>query len=153
VGFQSAPIGTLQCASRDTEYPILPPERVRAHDGLPGAAAVLARHDQLERAIKAEMRNALSKLDAQPKLVARIDAADTLDAATLYRAAEDLGADRVLLAIIGSRGDTIGDEEAVAAIRNWNADRPYFDRLIASVDHPNAEHRPPSRPRRGVTLP
>jgi hypothetical protein len=43
---------------------------------------------EIEKAINAEMRKALVRLGAEPKLLASVDAADTLDAPMLYRAAE-----------------------------------------------------------------
>ena len=40
--------------------------------------------------------------------------------AEIYRAFEVLGADAYLLGVIGSWGDTIGDEEVLNLLKQWN---------------------------------
>jgi hypothetical protein len=40
----------------------------------------------------------------------------------IYRAFELLGADRELLAVIGSWGDTLNDEEVLTFLKDWNAE-------------------------------
>ena len=42
----------------------------------------------------------------------------------IYRAFVALGADRELLATMGSWGDTLNDEEVLELLRNWN-DAPF----------------------------
>jgi len=42
--------------------------------------------------------------------------------AEIYRAFELLKADRELLAVIGSWGDTLNDEEVLTFLKDWNAD-------------------------------
>ena len=44
----------------------------------------------------------------------------------IYDAAERLGADPALLAVINSWGDTLSDEEILAMLQDWNAGRPVF---------------------------
>ena len=39
----------------------------------------------------------------------------------IYVALENLGAPPVLLSIIGSWGDTLTDEQVLAALKSWNA--------------------------------
>ncbi len=39
----------------------------------------------------------------------------------IYRSFERLGADRKLLATIGSWGDTLKDEEVLQLLKEWNA--------------------------------
>jgi len=74
-----------------------------------------------EQAIKDEMRKALASLGASPKLLASVDAAEKLHPRALYRAAERLGADRWLLAAIGSFRDTLSDQAVLRELRDWNA--------------------------------
>jgi hypothetical protein len=40
----------------------------------------------------------------------------------IYRAFELLGADRDLLAVVGSWGDTLDDQEILAFLKEWNAE-------------------------------
>jgi hypothetical protein len=40
----------------------------------------------------------------------------------IYAAFESLGADRELLATIGSWGDTLADAEVLALLKEWNAE-------------------------------
>ncbi len=101
---------------------------------------------KLKQAIKDELRKSLERLGGEPELLAAIDSAGEIGAVmAIARAAERLGADRFLLAIIGSYGDTMDDEEVLAALKDWNADRPFFDRLIGSVD--------PAGPWQGLPFP
>jgi hypothetical protein len=48
----------------------------------------------------------------------------------LYVALERQGADRQLLAIVGSWGDTLPDDEILAMLRDHNAGRPLFQSLV-----------------------
>jgi len=41
----------------------------------------------------------------------------------IYVAFENLGADRNLLAAIGSWGDTLADAEVLALLKEWNAEK------------------------------
>ena len=50
--------------------------------------------------------------------------------AELDRALDTLGADPKLLAIVGSWGTTVGDEEVLAAIKAWNKNQ---GKLIKAV--------------------
>ncbi|HKF02495.1 MAG TPA: hypothetical protein VKB49_09270 [Candidatus Sulfotelmatobacter sp.] len=40
----------------------------------------------------------------------------------IYRAFELLGADRELLAVVGSWGDTLNDEEILTYLKEWNTE-------------------------------
>lgn len=40
----------------------------------------------------------------------------------IYRAFELLGADRDLLAVVGSWGDTLNDTEVLTFLKEWNAE-------------------------------
>ena len=51
--------------------------------------------------------------------------------AELYKAVEKLGAGRELLAVIGSWGDTLSDEDVLEALQHLNAGRPLFDEVWA----------------------
>jgi hypothetical protein len=63
----------------------------------------------LEREIRSEIAKAVARLGGSPEFVATIRGASKKK---MYDAAEQLGADRYLLATIGSRGDTL---------KQWNA--------------------------------
>ena len=45
----------------------------------------------------------------------------------IYRALETLGADRKLLATVGSWGDTLQDEEVLQLLKEWNSGRLVTD--------------------------
>ena len=53
----------------------------------------------------------------------------------IYEALEDLGADRMLLAVVGSCGYTLSDDQVLEYLKEWNRDggRLRFDRIIAST--------------------
>jgi len=71
---------------------------------------------EIEAAIRDEIAKALEWLGASPRSLARLNGADRF---RLYDAAEQLGADRYLLAYIGSWAeDDIG---VLAELREWNA--------------------------------
>jgi hypothetical protein len=73
---------------------------------------------EVEREIRSEIAKAVRSLGGPARLVATIEG-KTKD--EMYRAAEQLGADRFLLAAIGSWRDTMGDEDALRELRDWNA--------------------------------
>jgi hypothetical protein len=64
------------------------------------------------RNIVRELQKTLDYLGADPSLA---------DRPGLYRKLEALGADRELLAVIGSWGDTLDDEEVLVLLKEWNA--------------------------------
>jgi len=51
----------------------------------------------------------------------------------IYGAMDDLGADRHLLATVGSWGDTLDDDLVLKSLRRWNRGEPPFDYLIATT--------------------
>jgi hypothetical protein len=75
---------------------------------------------EIEQAIKAELRtHTLERLGGEPELLAA-----TINGASkdeIRAAAEQLNADRYLLATIGRWGDTLDDEEVLANLGEWNA--------------------------------
>ena len=73
---------------------------------------------ELEQLIRCELYKAVESLGGPPELLAAINGA-TKD--EIRSAAEQLNADRYLLATIGSWGDTMDDEEVLADLRKWNA--------------------------------
>ena len=72
----------------------------------------------LERAIRLYITKAIELIGAAPDQLAALDGVGKDE---LYAAAERLGADRFLLAIIGSWGDTLDDEEVIEDLRQWTA--------------------------------
>lgn len=56
-----------------------------------------------------------------------------LPRAEIYDAFEDLEADRFLLGIVGSWGDTLNDEQVLAGLQRWNRGEPPFDYGIEST--------------------
>lgn len=56
-----------------------------------------------------------------------------LPRAEIYDAFEDLEADRFLLGIVGSWGDTLEDDQVLAALQRWNRGEPPFDYVIEST--------------------
>ena len=80
-----------------------------------------------DKAIRDELCKAAERLGGDG---ARIR---TLPRGEIYDAMEDLGADRHLLAAVGSWGDTLSDGEVLASLRRWNRDEPPFDYVIAST--------------------
>jgi hypothetical protein len=58
-----------------------------------------------------------------------------LPRAHIYDALEGLGADRHLLAFVGSWGDTMNDGQVLKELKEWNRNggRFRFDRLIATT--------------------
>jgi hypothetical protein len=73
---------------------------------------------EVEREIRSEIAKAVRHLGGSPQLVATIEG-KTKD--EMYDAAESLGADRYLLATIGSWGDTLTDDRVLANLKKWNA--------------------------------
>jgi hypothetical protein len=59
-----------------------------------------------------ELQQALDYLGADPALADKRD---------LYQKLEALGADRELLAVFGSWGDTLDDEGVLVLLKEWNA--------------------------------
>jgi hypothetical protein len=72
----------------------------------------------IEILIRREILKAVEWLGASPKLVASLRGASKR---RLYDALELLGADRELLATVGSWLDTWTDDEVLTALREWNA--------------------------------
>ena len=56
-----------------------------------------------------------------------------LPQAEIYEALEDLGADRFLLAFVGSWGDTLSDADVLEGLKGWNRGATPLDRVIAST--------------------
>jgi len=80
----------------------------------------------IEQLIRRELYKALESLGGPPALLAA-----TISGATkneMSAAAERLGADRHLLAAIGSWGDSQDDEQTLADLRLWNAGAAAEDR-------------------------
>jgi len=50
----------------------------------------------------------------------------------IYRAFERLGADRELLAVIGSWGDTLEDEDVLTFLKEWNRDESRREKLASN---------------------
>lgn len=50
----------------------------------------------------------------------------------IYRALELLGADRELLATIGSWGDTLDDEAVLTLLKDWNTDETRRGKLASN---------------------
>lgn len=72
----------------------------------------------IEQLIRREIYKALESLGGRPEtLAATISGASKEE---MSRAAESLGADRFLLAAIGSWGDTLTDAQALQELRDWN---------------------------------
>jgi hypothetical protein len=72
----------------------------------------------IEVLIRREILKAIEWLGGSPKLVASLRGASKR---RLYDALELLGADRELLATVGSWLDTWTDDQVLAALREWNA--------------------------------
>jgi hypothetical protein len=72
----------------------------------------------IEILIRREILKAIEWLGGSPKLVASLRGASKR---RLYDALELLGADRELLATVGSWLDTWTDDQVLAALREWNA--------------------------------
>lgn len=72
---------------------------------------------ETEREIRSEIAKAIQSLGASPELVATIEGKTKLQ---MYHAATRLGADRYLLAAIGSWGDTMDDADVLRDLRTWN---------------------------------
>jgi hypothetical protein len=56
-----------------------------------------------------------------------------LPRAKIYDRLEDLDADRHLLAVVGSWGDTLSDDQVLASLQRWNRGEPPLDYVIAST--------------------
>ena len=50
----------------------------------------------------------------------------------IYRAFELLGADRELLAVVGSWGDTLEDEDVLTFLKEWNRDESRREKLASN---------------------
>jgi len=72
----------------------------------------------IEREIRSEIAKAVRDLGGSPEIVSTIEGKTK---AEMYDGAESLGADRYLLAAIGSWGDTLTDQQVLQELRAWNA--------------------------------
>ena len=95
-----------------------------------------------DSAIVTEVQKALTELGASPVLVYR--AAAMLPAA-LYEEFVRLEADPHLLAIVGSWGDTMSDDEVLDALRHWNAGTFELDLLDTTGRTAEIRARQPKR--------
>jgi hypothetical protein len=68
----------------------------------------------VNRKIIRELRRSLEYVGAEAD-------SQNLDPSDLYKRLDALGADRELLAIVGSWRDTLDDEEILALLTEWNA--------------------------------
>jgi hypothetical protein len=68
--------------------------------------------DAVNGKIVRELQKTLAYLGADPALA---------DRPGMYQKLEALGADRELLAVVGSWGDTLDDEEVLVLLKEWNA--------------------------------
>ena len=82
----------------------------------------------MEHEFIAEIYRALKRLgsSARPR-----------DALQAYAALERAGADRFLLAAVGSWRDTMDDEAVIELLRDLNAERPALDEVYASSSEGN----------------
>ena len=82
------------------------------------------------KAIRDELARAAERLGADG------DEIRGLSRSRLYKVLEDLGADRYLLAFVGSWGNTMSDRQVLKELQEWNRSGGHFrfDRLIASTD-------------------
>lgn len=69
---------------------------------------------RIEHEILAELYRAAEGLGADP------DEIRNVPAAKMYDNLEALGADRFLLGLLGSQGDTLEDSELLELLREWN---------------------------------
>jgi hypothetical protein len=74
----------------------------------------MPKESAVNRQIVRELQKSLEYLGADPALA-------DLGPGDLYKKLEALGADRELLAIVGSWRDTLDDEEILALLTEWNA--------------------------------
>jgi CO dehydrogenase/acetyl-CoA synthase delta subunit len=74
----------------------------------------MPKESAVNREIVRQLQQALKYLGADPALadIAPVD---------LYKKLEALGADRDILTIVGSSGDTLDDEEVLDLLKGWNA--------------------------------
>jgi hypothetical protein len=79
---------------------------------------------QLDAQILAELARAAECLGDNKLLgqVRNLKAVNARIVGNLYRAFENAGADRQLLAAVGSWRDTLEDEEVLALLKQWNAE-------------------------------
>jgi hypothetical protein len=97
---------------------------------------------RIEREILAEIHKAAEVLGADP------DEIRDVPAAKMYDNLEALGADRFLLGLVGSQGDTLEDSELLELLREWNRlERFQFDEIYATTSRPArpARRRQPRR--------
>lgn len=81
----------------------------------------------LERRIRAQISRAAERLGAEE------DEMRAVPRDKLYDTLEALGADRFLLAIVGSWGDCASEAETLAHLERWNAGGPGLDEVYAST--------------------
>lgn len=87
--------------------------------------------DETERAIRAEIEKALSKLGKTQEQLAE---------ARACREPEEMGFPRHLLGIIGSWGDTLEDSEVLAMLKRWNETGKVLDEVYASTRSKGVRH-------------
>jgi len=81
---------------------------------------------EIEQLIRREIATAIERLGGTPRWL------ENATPEQLYKLAEQCGAERYLLGVIGSWGDTLSDEEVLDDLRHLNAGRPLFDEVHAS---------------------
>jgi hypothetical protein len=74
----------------------------------------MPKESAVNRRIVRELQKSLEYLGADPALA-------DLGPGDLYKKLEVLGADRDILAVVGSWGDTLDDEEILRLLKEWNA--------------------------------
>jgi hypothetical protein len=80
-------------------------------------SSIANRNAIISRKILHEISVALKDLGADSKLLDKVKAWPVDE---IYTAAENLGAPAMLLAFIGSWGDTLTDEEVLEELQGWN---------------------------------
>lgn len=99
----------------------------------------------IEREILAELHKAAEVLGADPDEIRDVPAAE------MYENLEALGADRFLLGLVGSQGNTLEDSELLELLREFNRlGSLEFDEVYATTSRPArpARRRHP-RPQHG----
>jgi hypothetical protein len=80
-------------------------------------SSITNRNAIISRKIVAEISIALKEIGADSKL---LDNVKTWPVDKIYSASEDMAAPAMLLAFIGSWGDTLTDEEVLQELQGWN---------------------------------
>jgi hypothetical protein len=81
----------------------------------------------MEEAILDELCRAAERLGADGERIRALPRAE------IYDALEDLEADRFLLGIVGSWGDTLNDDQVLVALQRWNRGEPPFDYSVENM--------------------